>query len=410
MAWIQGLVTPSQIIPTLVDAMTANGWTVVAEPGAEDVVLQTTTSPEGAIRAPKAVQAQLTGASATGSGLTGGTTYEYAVTAVGPKGESVASARATVTQTATPERVRVSWRPVDGARRYRIYRAAQGGSLERVGETDGPCNAWVDDGVDAQAGVVPPAGESLTIMARLKRTALTGIKVSMLEDFDEASGQAVNPSYEVPVDWWANVSQAQFKDSNLVYYFGSVNRNRMAIVLYGDPTYSFNDYRVAFLYLGRMVPFPEAGVDVAHNFALMGHSNFAGSTPQTYGPHTGSGVNDVIVYKTRTGVLYQAHEIALAAERAQMKLQDKGFNPSQWTEKYHLSPIYIVHGYDGYRGHLEDVLAVRNWNVVHLDEFIVSHDDGGEDRYKFFAVEPADYWPIGRASPNGSYSVAILKD
>src|SRR5690606_12849024 len=127
----------------------------------------------------------------------------------------------TVTQPATPERVKVSWRPVDGARSYYIYRAVQGGTLERIGSTEGPCSAWIDDGAEPQTGKNPPAGETLTIMARIKRQRTTGITVTMMEDWDDAAGQAVNPSFETRVDWW-NVSVSgiptPFGESNMVYY------------------------------------------------------------------------------------------------------------------------------------------------------------------------------------------------
>jgi len=412
--WIQGYATPKTITQVLRDAMVAAGWQEVANPGEGDFVLQTTTDPEGAIRAPKAVKATLTGASATGGGLAGSTTYEYAVTAEGPKGESVASKVVAVTQPANPERVKITWRLVDGALRYHVYRRTQGGNLERIGSTEGQCTVWIDDGAQPQAGVRPPAGESLTILARLSRRSGTqakyGIMVSMLESYDDTSGTVTNESPKVPVDFWSNSFPQGWTEDSQLLYWGSVNRNRVAVVIYGDPTIDFNGYRVGFLYLGRLVPFAEAGQDVAGNFALCGHSNDIPADSYTYGPNTGNGAQNVIVYKTKSGVLYQRHEVAFVAQRQAMTLESKGFNPSQWTGKYHLSPIYVVHGYDGYRGWLEDVLGVMDHNVVHLDEFLVSYPDGETERYKFFRVNPVAVWPIGNASPNSKYSVAILKD
>lgn len=415
MAWIQGYATPATITQVLRDAMVAAGWTEVANPAAEEYILQTTTDPEGAIRAPKALKAVLTGAAATGTGLTGGTTYDYAVTAEGPRGESVASATVSITQPTTPERVKVSWRLVDGALRYHIYRKTGTGGFERVGSTEGQCTTWIDDGATPQAGVTPPAGQSLTILARIRRPNASkfSIEVSMLEAYDTVAATATNESPKVPLYFWnAGATTPSWGDNSQLLYWGDVSKNRIALVIYGDPTIDFSNYRVGFLYLGRLTPFPESGQDIAGNFALCG--NWAGTTTftnqQTYGPNTGGGVLDILVYKTRSGVLYQKHELAFVTQRSGMALENKGFNPSQWTQKYHLSPAYVVHGYDGYRGWLEDVLVVQDHNLVHLDEFIVSYPDGGTERYKYFKVNPAGTWPIGAASPNANYSVAILKE
>lgn len=411
MAWYQGYTTVANLIQTLSDMLVGGGWELVEMKNPDDRIFKTTTDPEGAIREPVNLQASLTGEPAGGTGLTGDTTYYYAVTAVGPRGESVASAEVSVAQPTTPERVRLSWRRVDGAMHYHVYRRASTGTLERIGTTDGQCEHFVDDGFAAQPGIAPPAGKSLTMYARIRRDSnkLKEITVTIGEDYDQTTGNLINPSPDVPVVYWRSTT-AQVDTEKQVVYYGSITRNRIALVMYGDPALDFDGYLVAFLYLGRLVPFPESFEDIDGNFVLMGSADISySSDPQTYGERTSNGIDTVMVFKTRSGLRYQQHELAFVTQRPQMTLEDKGFNPSAWTEKYHLSPIYVVHGYEGYRGMLEDVLGVQAHNVVHLDEFLITYPDGGEDRYKFFNLNPSGRNPIKNASPNSGYSIAIRK-
>jgi hypothetical protein len=141
MAWYQGYTTVANLIQTLSDMLVGGGWELVEMKDPDDRIFKTTTDPEGAIREPVNLQASLTGEPAGGTGLTGDTTYYYAVTAVGPRGESVASAEVSVAQPTTPERVRLSWRRVEGAMHYHIYRRTSTGTLERIGTTDGTMRA-----------------------------------------------------------------------------------------------------------------------------------------------------------------------------------------------------------------------------------------------------------------------------
>lgn len=410
MAWVQGLVPIADLVPTLADLFEQGGWQIVSE-GSQDFVARTTTDPEAAMRAPKAVKAERTGEEATGDGIAGGETYFYAVTAVGPKGESVASQEVEITQPATPERVRITWRHVDGALRYHIYRRHGTGDLLRVGTTASQCNMFTDDGAEPQAGVTPPEGERLTMFLRIRRQANTRTELLVQAGDDYSQNALANPCSEFPLAYWTRQNTSWLTDQHRVLYFGNINPNRAALVLYGDPTVDFSAYRVAFLYAGRLVPFPESGEDVEGNWAVFGSAlSDYDSEPTTYGPRTANGINNVAVYKTKTGILWQQHELAMVTQRTQMQLEPKGFNPSQWTEKYHLSPVYVVHGYDGYRGWLEDVLAVQAHNVVHLDEFILSYPDGAEERYKYLHLNPQDRSPFKQASPNQNYSIAILKE
>jgi hypothetical protein len=63
-----------------------------------------------------------------------------------------------------------------------------------------------------------------------------------------------------------------------------------------------------------------------------------------------------------------------------------GFNPSRWTSKIHLTPIGVVHTFDGYRGTLDDVYAVDSTGLALGDELVVNKDTANEETYKYFPV------------------------
>lgn len=127
--------------------------------------------------------------------------------------------------------------------------------------------------------------------------------------------------------------------------------------------------------------------------------------PKTWGEHTATGVNDICMYKTRSGVYYQKHFASFITPDPYMKKD--AFNPSRWTGKFHLSPIYVVHGYDGYRGWLKDVVAVDDSSINHLDELVVNKGQPNEEIYKFFKVTAP--FSMLQTSANENYGIAIKK-
>lgn len=129
--------------------------------------------------------------------------------------------------------------------------------------------------------------------------------------------------------------------------------------------------------------------------------------PSNWGVNTGTGVNDVVMYKARSGdgTFYQRHQVSFITPEEFMKKD--AFNPSRWTNKFHLSPMYIVHGYDGYRGWLKDVVAVDDSSIVHLDELIVDKGKPTEEIYKYFRVTAP--FSMMQNSANTNYGIGIKK-
>ncbi|MNX86481.1 hypothetical protein D3C86_1183660 [compost metagenome] len=127
--------------------------------------------------------------------------------------------------------------------------------------------------------------------------------------------------------------------------------------------------------------------------------------PKVWGNNTATGTNDIAMYKTRSGVYFQAHGPSFITPEPYMKKD--AFNPSRYTKKFHLSPLYIVHGYDGYRGFLKDIVVVDDSSIVHLDELIVNKGQANEEVYKYFKLTAP--FSIMKNSANANYGVGIKK-
>lgn len=127
--------------------------------------------------------------------------------------------------------------------------------------------------------------------------------------------------------------------------------------------------------------------------------------PTSWGKDTATGVDDIAMYKTRSGVYFQRHQVSFITPDAFMKKDS--FNPSRWTSKFHLSPLYIVHGYDGYRGWLKDVVVVDDSSIVHLDELIVNKGTAQEEIYKYFKLSAP--FSMMQNSANSNYGIGIKK-
>lgn len=129
--------------------------------------------------------------------------------------------------------------------------------------------------------------------------------------------------------------------------------------------------------------------------------------PSQWGVNTATGVTDVSMYKARSGdgTYFQRHQTSFITPEEFM--QKDAFNPSRWTNKFHLSPLYIVHGYDGYRGWLDGVVAVDDSSIVHLDELIVNKGQANEEIYKYFKVTAP--FSLMQNSANTNYGIGIKK-
>lgn len=218
-----------------------------------------------------------------------------------------------------------------------------------------------------------------------------------------------------------------------VYLFMNLTNNHLAMGIVGDPAVNFNDYRKSFFYVGAITPFSYNMDDVDGNILLTGGSVTAEvavpSGDSFYqGVNTSVGNNTFQMYKTKSGIKFQQHFPAFITQvpttgkayvdgvlsDTGLLLEPQGFNASKWTSKYHLSPIYVVHPYDGYRGSLDYTIAVSKNNILHLDELIVDIPVGtpgktwAQEVYKFFDHNTEQNFM--NRSANVKMGVAILKE
>jgi hypothetical protein len=116
-----------------------------------------------------------------------------------------------------------------------------------------------------------------------------------------------------------------------------------------------------------------------------------------------TGVNDILMFKTRIGSYYQKHFPAFMTPDEMMRKH--GFNVSKWTDRVHITPVYIVHPGDGYRGELMDVLFLTKTNMKNGDILIINEGKDNEEKYKFFKVNAP--FSCLNASPDYNSGVAI---
>ncbi|MBO9598577.1 MAG: hypothetical protein J7559_12275 [Cohnella sp.] len=261
--------------------------------------------------------------------------------------------------------------------------------------------------------------------------------VQTLEGYHEPGGTYDNSGHPVTYEWADKDYKdgANYTDRSMdkpIYVYLNVMNSRIAMVLVGDPAVHFNDYRKSFLYVGAIKPFTYNDTDADGNILITAGAEVAEPvTPASgydQGQYTSFGNNTFQMFKTKSGIKYQKHYPAFITQAPTpgkayvdtplgdtgLLLEQQGFNASAWTRKYHLSPIYIIHPYDGYRGQLEYCIAVSKNNILHLDDLIVDIPEGTpgktwtQEVYRYFDHNTKQNFM--NRSANVKMGVAMLKE
>jgi hypothetical protein len=205
--------------------------------------------------------------------------------------------------------------------------------------------------------------------------------------------------------WFKRSTTTTIKSWLPITYWMRVTKEGMSCVLMGDPNADFEDYLISFGYFGAIKGFDGGDTDLSGNFGMTVSSDVVPNYATTYGDKTGTGCTDITMLKTRTGFPFQAHLLSLTTPD---EFADRHIlGPSSWTHKYHMSPAYLYHGVDGYRGELSDVIVSDRASIVHLDQLVINKGLPEEKVYQYFAINAP--YSMFNNSPNVLYGVAILK-
>jgi hypothetical protein len=226
----------------------------------------------------------------------------------------------------------------------------------------------------------------------------------------------------VPARWaWYNADTlSNIKRWVTVQYWISLTDDTLQIVLAGDLSGSKTDRLVSFGYFGKCKPFTNSKERWDANFGISVGSDIQNAMHLTteeryrYNDNTGNGVTDINMLETYTGFPMQSHMAAFTTpdEFIEKKLE----GPSNYTDKYHMSPVYVFHAYDGYRGELRNVIATDRSSVANKDDMIHKYNaaTGTEDNpdtqdiFKVFLLNSP--YSILNNSTNVLYALAILKE
>lgn len=173
-----------------------------------------------------------------------------------------------------------------------------------------------------------------------------------------------------------------------VYFWGNITKDRIVSYFRLDPAPDPESTFFAPLYIGRL---STIGKTPRMNNVIIGGSRSEDEIEYTpglkigrnlvdYGVNTSNGNSSVLVQRTVGGAMYQKHYLAFITHDANVDPSNESrFNPSVYSGKYHISPMYIVHPADGYVGRLDEVYAIHPKNIAQLDELEVKETSENEN-------------------------------
>ncbi|MDR4436155.1 hypothetical protein [Bacillus tequilensis] len=172
-----------------------------------------------------------------------------------------------------------------------------------------------------------------------------------------------------------------------VYFWGNITKDRIVSYFRLDPAPDPESTYFAPLYIGRLSTIGKTPrlnnvlIGGARSEDEIGYSSGLkiGRNKVDYGVNTSNGNSSVMVQRTVGGAMYQKHYLAFITHDADVDPSNESrFNPSVYSGKYHISPMYIVHPADGYVGRLDEVYAIHPKNIAQLDELEVKETSNSE--------------------------------
>lgn len=264
-------------------------------------------------------------------------------------------------------------------------------------------------------------------------TEHSSLAITVMEGYKELEDTATLKGHPVLYQWADETFKPTDRNGEKpVYMYLNITNERIALVCVADPAVNFKDYKKSFMYVGAIKPFKYNLDDVDGNVLLTAGcevkealmTEVASQALFYFGEYTSQGNNTFQMFKTKSGIECQKHYPAFITQAPQqgsalvdtvlgdtgLALENQGFQASKWTKKYHLSPIYVVHPYEGYRGQLVDCIAVTKHNILHLDELIIDVEGKTWEKevYKYFDTDSKQNFM--NLSANQKMGVAFLKE
>lgn len=183
-----------------------------------------------------------------------------------------------------------------------------------------------------------------------------------------------------------NFDRGWQRDST-IYYWGNFTKDRIVMFLRPDPTPDPANAYYAPLYIGRMTTL---GTAPRKNHVILSGCRSKdevawskdlklGGIYVDYGNNTSNGNSSVQLQQSIGGTYYQKHYLAFITHDKMVDAGESRFNPSMYSGKYHISPMYVVHPNDGFVGKLDECYAVHPKNISQLDELEVIETATDED-------------------------------
>lgn len=197
-----------------------------------------------------------------------------------------------------------------------------------------------------------------------------------------------------------NLSRSFNRDSFL-YLWGSINKDRLGLMFRVDPSAEPTKCFYLPFYFGRI---HVSGEQPRRNTVLIGGAKTGapiswakdlkiGNILVDYGPETSNGNDTVSLHQSIGGSLYQRHYLMFVTHDRTIDTSDTKFNPSAYTDKYHVSQFLVVHPQEGVVGKLDDIYAIHPKNIEQMDELeiekTVVHEwiGNGDGIRKVFHIE-----------------------
>lgn len=224
------------------------------------------------------------------------------------------------------------------------------------------------------------------------------------EDIDEAVSNE-----PARFAWYRLTTEVELFEWAGIQYWLSFSEDFINVVLQGDPSLDvapYKNYLISYGYIGSLESFDGGDSDTTHNFGITVSSDvFPEETSSKYGVRTASCITDVGMIGTRTGTPFQAH---LPKFSTSWEYADRNFiSSSQWTHKYHMSDIILLHAYDRERGKLKNVLIGDRSAIFHLDVLVIDKGLETQKEYVMFNINAP--YSILNNGPNVLYGIAIRK-